>query len=122
MAQPERPKWVKDKSTATDFEVIQAPPWDDYKDFKIEPTGHYVLIKILWDRAQISVAVCNKEHEILKEFRGKRAQDIWTALFNYEEKHSLQWLTKKDHIAYLGKELKKAEIALAMGNSGYYQE
>ncbi|HLD07141.1 MAG TPA: DUF4346 domain-containing protein [Candidatus Nanoarchaeia archaeon] len=122
MAQPERPKWVKDKSTADGFEVVQTPAWDDYKDFKIEPTGHYVLVKILWDKAQISVAVCDKEHRILREFRGRRAQDIWTALFSYEEQHNVQWLTRKDHIAYLGKELKKAEIALAMGNTGYYQE
>ncbi len=122
MSEPAKPHWVKDPKTGKEHEVIEASRWDDYKDFRLEPTGYYVLIKILWDRGQISVAICNKNNEIEKEFRGRRPQDIWSAIFNYEEKNKVQWFTRKDHIAYLGKELKKAEIALAIGNSAYYQE
>lgn len=116
----ERPSWVKDKILAKDFEVIECHSLDPYKDFKTD-LGCYVLIKVLFDKLQISVAICNYKHEILKEFRGKRAQDIWSSIFNYEEKNGLKWFNRKDHIAYLGKELKKAEIALILGTE-YYQE
>ncbi|MBS3135520.1 DUF4346 domain-containing protein [Candidatus Woesearchaeota archaeon] len=122
MAAPPRPAWVKDKKIGKDFEVIESPEWDDYKDFRIEPTEHYALIRIEWDRGKISVAICNKEHEILKVFTGRRPQDIYCAIFDYEQKNNIKWFTEKSHIAYLGKELKKAEMALAVGNSAYYQE
>ncbi len=116
----ERPAWVKDKKVAETFEIITCKPWDDYKDFKMD-SGCYVLIKVYSDKHAIGVAVCDYTHTILKEFRGSRAQDIWSAIFEYEEKNNLKWFTKKDHSAYLGKELKKAEIALAMGCQ-YIQE
>ncbi len=122
MTSPERPAWVKDKKVGKDFEVIPVKEWDDYKDFRIESSGYYCLIRIEWDRGKISVAICNKDHELEKVFVGRRPQDIYAAIFDYEEKHNIQWFTKKDHIAYLGKELKKAEIALSIGNSAYYQE
>ncbi|MBI4155065.1 DUF4346 domain-containing protein [Candidatus Woesearchaeota archaeon] len=116
----ERPNWVKDKTYAKDFEIIECPSLDPYKDFKTD-LGCYILIKVMFDTSQISVAICNYKHEILKEFRGKKAQDIWSTIFDYEEKNNLKWFNRKDHIAYLGKELKKAEIALALGTT-YYQE
>jgi len=116
----EKPAWIKDKKTADDFEVINCPKWDDYKDFKMD-SGCYTLIKVHWDTHLMEVAVCDYNHTILKSFRGTRAQDIWTAIFNYEEKNNLKWFTRKDHAAYLGKELKKAEISLAVGFE-YVQE
>ncbi len=118
----ERPAWVKDKTKSGEYEVITTPPYDDYKDFTLEPTGCYALIKILFDRHELSLAVCDRNHQILKEFRGKRSQDILHALFTYEREHHQEWFTIKEHIAYLGRELKKAEMHLAFGNSGYYQE
>ena len=121
MAQPERPKWVKDKTLAPDFEVIECKPYDDYKDHKND-NGCYVLIRVDFEHFEIQVAVCNYKHEILKVFKGKRAQDIYDTIFEHEKKNNLKWFTEKQHVAYLGKELKKAEIALSMGNSGYYQE
>jgi len=116
----DRPAWVKDKKLADDFEVIETHSWDDYKDFKLD-SGCYLLIRVYRDRPSIGVAISDYEHVILKEFRGTRAQDIWNAIFTYEEKHDLKWFTRKDHIAYLGKELKKAEIALALGTE-YVQD
>jgi len=121
MINPERPKWVKDKTLSEDFEVIQCKPYDDYKDHKNDNTC-YILVKVDFEFYEIQVAICNYKHEIMKVFRGKRAQDIYTAIFNYEKEHNVEWFTEKQHIAYLGKELKKAEIALALGNTGYYQE
>jgi hypothetical protein len=116
-----RPSWVKDKTLAKDFEVIDCPNYDDYKDHKNDD-GCYVLIKVDFEYREIHVAVCNYSHEILKLFKGKQAQDLYDAIFNYEKEHNLKWFNEKQHIAYLGKELKKAEVALALGNSGYYQE
>lgn len=44
-----------------------------------------------------------------------KAQDLYLPIINDG------WVEEKEHAAYLGKELKKAEIALALGNE-YYQE
>ena len=120
-SQPPRPRWVKDKTVHPDYADIQCMPYNDYKDHKND-MGCYVLIKVDFEFYEIQLAVCNYNHEILKVFHGKRAQDIYNTLFDFEKKNNLSWFTEKQHIAYIGKELKKAEIALAMGNSGYYQE
>jgi hypothetical protein len=121
MTENQRPKWIKDKLLHKDFEVINCKPYDDYKDHKNDNSS-YVLIKVDFEFYEIQVAILNYNHEILKVFKGKRPQDIYTAIFAYEKEHNFQWFDVKQHIAYLGKELKKAEIALALGNSGYYQE
>ena len=116
----DRPAWVKDKKTADDFEVIRTKPFDDYKDHRNDD-GCYVLIRIYWDTHEIGVAICDYTHTILKEFRGKRAQDIYVAVFKYSEQHNKGWFKVLDHAAYLGKELKKAEICLVLGVE-YVQE
>jgi len=118
----ERPSWVKDKNLHKDFEVIKCKQYDDYKDHNNDNDGCYVLIRIDFEHYEIQVAICNYKHEILKAFSGRRAADIYTEIFRYEEEHNLNWFNKKQHIAYLGKELKKAEIALVLGNTSYYQE
>ena len=116
-----KPAWVKDKKVAEDFEIFKVPEMDDLKDFIFDKDGCYVLIKIYRETHDIGVAICNQEHTILKEFRGRRAQDIYHAIFNYDKENNLNWFNILDHAAYLGKELKKAEIALVLGND-YYQE
>ena len=114
--------WLKEQTLSENYEVIEAKETHPTKDFKLDPSGHYVLIKVLYDQEKIEVSICNSKHEILKTFKGKRPRDIWTAIFSHEEMHSLKWFTRKDHIAYLGKELKKAELALSIGQTGYFQE
>ncbi len=121
MTEPQRPSWVKDKVLHKEFETIYCKPYDDYKDHKND-SSCYVLIKVDFEFYEIQIAICNYNHEILKVFRGKRSQDLYNAVFEYEKNHNLKWFTEKQHIAYIGKELKKAEIALALGSSGYYQE
>ena len=113
--------WAK-QNEALDFEVIECPDYDPYKDFKMEPTGHYALIKVNFELYRIEAGICNKEHKIIKVFRGKKPQDVYHAIFQYEKKNNLQWFQDKSHIAYLGKELKKAEIALVTGQNMYFQE
>jgi len=114
------PKWVKKQSRSKDFEVIKADKYDDIRDFRID-SGCYVLIRVYKKTKEIGAAICDYKHTILKEFRGKRAQDLYTTIFDYSENHKKRWFTKLDHAAYLGKELKKAEISLAMGTE-YVQE
>ena len=116
----EIPKWVRKQKQAKDFEVIKAKNYDDYKDFK-KDSGCYVLIRVYRDTHEIGVGICDYSHVILKEFRGTRAQDLYAVIFEYSEKHRKNWFTKLEHAAYLGKELKKAEIALAMGGE-YVQD
>lgn len=116
----QKPDWIKDKQVDPNFEIYKVPEWDDYKDFVMDG-GCYTLIKVYRDRNETGVAVCNYKHVILKEFRGRRAQDLYCAILKYDQDNKLGWFTRLEHAAYLGKELKKAEIALAMGFD-YYQE
>jgi len=116
-----KPNWIKDKKLSDDFEIMKVPEIDDWKDFIFDKGGCYVLIKVYREDHTIGVAICNQEHLILKEFRGRRAQDIYHTIFKYAKEKNLRWFTVLDHAAYLGKELKKAEIALVLGHD-YYQE
>jgi hypothetical protein len=112
--------WHK-QSLVSDFELIDCPVYDPLKDFHRDPTGAYVLIRCDIEKSLIEVAVCDKKHAIIKAFRGQKAQDLYYTIFEYEKKHGLKWFSRKDHAAYLGKELKKAEFAL-LGKESYVQE
>ena len=103
-------------------ETVQCPDYDNLNDFKRDSSGAYVLIKVNFMVSQIEVGVCNKNHTVEQIFRGKKSQDIYNAIFKYEKAHDVVWFKERTHIAYLGKELKKAELALVMGNSSYFQE
>jgi len=116
----ENPSWVKKQKYDKNFEIIKARKYDDYKDFRID-AGCYALIKVYWDTHEIGVGICSYKHEILREFRGARAQDLYTTIFDYSQKNKKGWFTRMEHAAYLGKELKKAEICMAMGIE-YVQE
>lgn len=102
--------------------VIDAPVYDPYKDFHRDKTGVYVLVRVDFSTLTIDVAICDKDHKIIAVFRGGTPQDIYEAIFKYEKQQGLTWFTDKSHMAYLGKELKKAQLALAMGNNAYFQE
>ena len=75
----------------------------------------YVLIRIDRNELKIEVAICDYKHVIHAVYRGARAQDIYYQIFRDD------WITRVDHAAYLGKELKKAEICMA-GGMEFYQE
>ena len=121
---------VKKKKTFTftqqewspDCEVVECPEYDGYKDFRLDLSGFYILVRLEWDIPRIAVAVCDKDHKIQVVFKGRRSQDIYSAMFKYEREHKVEWFKEKTHLAYLGKELKKAEIALAVGIRDYFQE
>ena len=112
--------WAK-QSIASNMEVIDCLVYDPIKNFSMDPSGFYVLIRVNPKDSLIEVAICDKKHVIIKAFRGKKAQDLYYTIFTYEKKHHVEWFTRKDHIAYLGKELKKAELALK-NQEEYIQE
>ena len=112
--------WHK-QSIVSDLEIIDCAVYDPIKDFRMDPSGHYVLIRVDVAHALIEVAICDKKHQIIKVFRGGKSQDLYFSIFEYEMKHGSEWFRRKDHIAYLGKELKKAELALTRKEE-YVQE
>jgi len=112
--------WHK-QSIDPNFELINGINYDPIKNFRLDPTGVYVLIRCDTKDCSIEVAICDKKHTIMKAFRGHKAQDLYYTIFEYEKKHQLQWFSRKDHIAYLGKELKKCEFALS-SKEPYVQE
>ena len=104
------------------YAMMECPAYDPEKDFVRDPTGYYVLIRVNFELGRIEVAICRRDHKIIKAFRGRSAQDLYYAVFQFEKKNHVQWFSEKSHIAYLGKELKKAELALVQGNNAYFQE
>ena len=113
--------WESQKQSE-DCQILECLEYDGYKNFKRDPTGYYVLIKVNFEFVRIDVGICNKDHDVVQIFRGRKSQDIYNAIFKYEKEHNVTWFQEKTHIAYLGKELKKAELALVLGNSSYFQE
>lgn len=113
--------WQK-QSIASMCETVDCSVYDPIKDFHRDPSGFYVLIRLDFTQLTMEVAVCDKEHVIVAIFKGVRSRDIYHAIFEYEKKHGFLWFKEKSHIAYLGKELKKAELALTLGQNSYFQE
>ena len=91
----------------------------DINSQEMDESGFYLLIKVDFTTRRIGVRVCNSSHVEVEDFWGKQCQDIYHSILN--DLRSMEWFTDSTHIAYMGKELKKAEIALATGGS-YYQE
>ena len=106
---------------APDLSMMECPVYDSIKNFHRDPTGAYVLIRCDTHTSTIEVAICDKKHTLTHSFRGQKAQDLYFFIFEYEKKNKHRWFSRKDHIAYLGKELKKAENAL-LKNEAYVQE
>jgi len=116
----EKYTWQK-QTISPALKIINCPAYDAIKNFHRDPAGAYVLIRCDRKGPFIEVAVCDQKHTITTVFRGHKAQDLYYTMFQYEKKHHLSWFKRPDHMAYLGKELKKAELALK-DNEDYIQE
>lgn len=81
--------------------------YDDRKEFVIDPAG-YFLIRI--QDGLIEVGFCEKPGVVNLIVRGKKPIAIYQTIIN---KVGLE--IRKDHYAYLGRELQKAYIALEKG-------
>jgi len=75
----------------------------------MDPKG-YFLIKTNSEKKEIEVAFCPKPNEISLKVTGKKPIEIYQTIIN-KEKLEL----RKDHYAYLGRELQKAYITLELG-------
>ena len=92
---------VSDKSS----KIVEAN-YDDKKEFVLDPKG-YFLIRVDRKEKKIEVAFCEKPNVVSLTVKGSKPIDIYQIIIN-KEKLEL----RKDHYAYLGRELEKAYIAL----------
>lgn len=111
----------KKQTVSKDCETIKCVSYDIYKDFIRDITGIYILIRIEWKEKILSCAICNKNHKIMKVFQGQCAEDIYHIMLKYEKKNKLKWFQEKSHLTYIGKELKRAEIALKSEDYNFEQ-
>lgn len=91
----------------------------DINGQEMDESGYYCLIKVDFSTRRIAVAIHDAYHNLHESFWGKQCQDVYCGVLG--DPRAKEWFLDMSHIAYLGKELKKAEIALATGGS-YYQE
>ena len=101
---------MDNNGVSSDVPVTQVPEIDYYR-LKLDTV--YFRIRTRFDIGCIEIGLWNKM-KLVEIFRGHRCQDLYTYIIN---KHMLSNL----HCAYLGKELKKAEMSMATGAT-YYQE
>lgn len=89
--------------------------YDDNKEFVLDPTG-YFLIRINKEKQLMEVGFCNERNKLVLKISGKKPIDIYQTIINKEKLP-----IRKDHCAYLGRELQKAYIALQK-NLEYVQD
>ena len=80
--------------------------YDDAKDFVFDGKK-YFLIRVDRKNKNIEVGFCNEKNKVALKVVGKSPVEIYQTLINKEKVP-----IRKDHAAYLGKELEKAHIAL----------
>ncbi len=89
--------------------------YDDNKEFVLDPAG-YFLIRINKEKKLIEVGFCNERNKLVLKVSGKKPIDIYQTIINKEKLP-----IRKDHCAYLGRELQKAYMALQK-NLDYVQD
>lgn len=80
--------------------------YNDAKEFVLDKAG-YFLIRLDRKNKNIEVGFCNKKRKIILKVVGKKPIDIYQTILNKEKLP-----IRKDHAAYLGRELQKAYLAL----------
>ncbi len=88
--------------------IVEAK-YDDDTEFVLDPEG-YFLIRIKPETKTIEVGFCNSRNDVTLTIVGSKPIDIYQTIIN---KQSLP--IRKDHCAYLGRELQKAFMALQLG-------
>jgi ferredoxin len=83
--------------------------YDDEIEFVLDPEG-YFLIRLNKDKGHIEVGFCDSKNKIVLKVVGKKPIEIYNHILNKE-----RLPIRKDHAAYLGRELQKAYIALNEG-------
>jgi len=88
--------------------VLEAK-YDDTKEFKIDKKG-YFLIKTNADKKEIEVAFCSESNKVALKVTGTTPVEIYHTIINKEKLD-----IRKDHYAYLGRELQRAYDCLERG-------
>lgn len=95
----------------------------DRDSVEMDSSGYWFLIRPNFQQGIIELAVCHLSSDtpkhIVEIYYGVNAQDIYHKILSESGGYQITQLT---HAAYLGKELKKAEFALALGLKDFYQE
>ena len=122
--------------SASGIEMKECPVFDRDAE-QMDPSGWWFAIRPNFRYGYIECAAChmdvsnperfmeaddNVARAVVRHAReiltGRCAQDIYQFVFSKRP----EYVTSYAHAAYLGKELKKAELALALGIKGHYQE
>ncbi len=80
--------------------------YNDAKEFVIDPKS-YFLIRLDRKNKNIEVGFCNERNKVVLKVTGKKPVNIYQTIINKEKLP-----IRKDHAAYLGKELQNAYFAL----------
>lgn len=105
---------VSDKVEENNIREVEAK-YDDNKEFVLDPAG-YFLIRINKGKKLIEVGFCNERNKLVLKITGKKPIEIYQTIINKENIP-----IRKDHCAYLGRELQKAYLALHK-NLNYVQD
>lgn len=97
---------VSDTVETNEVEMVNAE-YDDETEFVLDSAG-YFLIRL--NKGKIEVGFCNSRNKVVLRIIGEKPIDIYYTIIN---KNGLN--IRKDHCAYLGRELQKAYIALQKG-------
>ena len=89
--------------------------YDDANEFVLDDAG-YFLIRINREHMKIETAFCNEKNKIILKVARDKPIDIYQTIINKEKLP-----IRKDHCAYLGRELQKAYLALK-NNLEYIQD
>lgn len=89
--------------------------YDDSKEFVLDPKG-YFLIRVNYETNELEAGFCNEKNNMILKVMGKKPIDVYHTI---STKTNLE--LRKEHFAYLGRELEKAYHCL-MTNLEYVQD
>lgn len=81
--------------------------YDSRKEFRLDPAGYFIL-KVFYAKKQIGARFCNNDHVPKYDFVGKSAEEIYATIVRMNITHNTM------HLAYIGHELHKAEVAMKL--------
>ncbi len=80
---------------------------DSRKEFRLDPAGYFIL-KVFYTKHQIGARFCNNDHVPKYDFVGKHAEEIYATIVRTKITNDAM------HLAYIGHELHKAEVAMKL--------
>ena len=98
---------MKEVRISKDCEKIKAS-YDDYSEFILDVNG-YLLIRVNYKQELLEVGLVKKDNVIIKLISGKTPLTVYKTAINHH------FVSRKDHAAYLGRELQKAYTCLKRG-------